>query len=410
MPTCNFCQKPLEHVFLDLGFQPPSNSFLTREQLDEPEVTYPLRSYVCNRCWLVQVPESKKAVEIFKEDYPYYSSQSPANVAHAKEYAEMMCERFDFLNKKRKGCSPGSRVLEIGSNDGYLLQWFREKGNIDVRGYEPSIGPAMAAQRERMIYTDTRFFNSKTCRGHGKFDLICSINTIAHQPDINDFVEGIRIALKPGGVTTHEFPWLIKTLEGLQFDQFYHEHLSYFSLATIYGIFHKHGLVIFDVDELPEHGGSLRIYAQHSGGINQETSRVGNILAREDEFAIDNFYCHASFQDKVQEVRSDFMRFLYDKPKICAYGAPAKANTFLNYCKVTPDLLPFTVDISPHKQGKFLPGSHIPVLTEEDLINYRPDYVVILTWNLKEEIMEQLSYIRNWNGKFVVAIPELEVI
>lgn len=403
MHNCNFCRKELTEVFCDLGFQPPSNSFLTAEQLDQPEVTYPLRAYVCSSCFLVQVPDY--GFKPFTESYPYYSSDSPSNVSHAKEFAEEMVKRF----KPRT-------VLEIGSNDGYMLQWFKEK-ECSVIGFDLSSGPAQVA-RKNGIATIVDYFGKDSARtysfGQAPVDLICSINTLAHQPNINDFVEGLRIALKPGGVVVMEFPWLLKTIEGLQFDQIYQEHYSYFSLSVLQRIFAAHGLRIFDAEEIPFHGGSLRIYADHlKYDILELHTSVNDVIAQEWSQDLQEDGSWRDFQSKIEIIRRDFLNFLTNEGQaksICAYGAPAKSSTFLNFCKVTPDLLPFTVDISPHKQGKFMPGSHIPILTEEDLKKYKPDYVVVLAWNLKNEIMQQLSYVRDWGCKFVVAIPRLEII
>lgn len=418
MPNCNFCKAPLSHIFCDLGFQPPANSFLTSEQLDKPETYYPLTAYICDQCKLVQVPETKKATEIFNDDYVYFSSQSPSNVSHAKEYCDMMCERF--------GYGKGTKVLEIGSNDGYMLQWFKEKG-CDVLGVEPATSVAKIAI-ERKIPTVPIFFIFEAakdlttvsmfslCGGifhetHGeKFDLICGINVLNHQPDINDFVAGLKIALAPEGVITFEFPWLFHLITGLQFDTIYHEHFSYFSLSVIRHVFFAHGLEIFDVDELPEHGGSLRIYAQHrkmSDYRQINTWGINQIIKKETEIiGID------SIQLPVNNIRRDFMEFVFGVPShkiIVAYGAAAKANTFFNFCKIDRSLINFIVDRSPYKVNKYLPGSHIPVYDEEYLKKVQPEYVLITAWNLKDEIKRQLGYIRNWGGKFIVAIPELDI-
>jgi SAM-dependent methyltransferase len=406
MHKCNFCGNELTHVFCNLGHQPPSNSFLTKEQLGQSEVYYPLKAYVCEKCWLVQVPEVKMAKDIFSETYPYFSSQSPANVQHAKEYVDMMCERF--------GYNEHSKVMEIGSNDGYLLQWFKEKG-CNVLGYEPSDGP-YAKSVEKGIVTSPFFFGKKEAnryRNYG-YDLICGINVLAHQPDINDFVEGLSIALKPDGIITMEFPHLLQLIENIQFDTIYHEHFSYFSLTTIEEIFRKHGLEIFDVDELPEHGGSLRIYAQHKEtGDNPVETSVNDILSIENSHCVDKINSYTYLQYKILKIKQDFMEFVYDlnarNEIMVAYGAAAKGNTFLNYCGIKEDLISFVVDRSPHKQGLFCPGSHLPVYDEEYLKKVQPDYVLILAWNLAEEIMQKLSYIRKWGGKFVMAIPELKI-
>ena len=442
MGNCRFCGNHLNHTFIDLGNQPPSNSFLTKEQLDLPEIYYPLRVYVCERCFLVQLPEVKKASEIFKDDYVYYSSESPANVAHAKEYVKMIINRFNPLH-----------VLEIGSNDGYMLQWFKEKG-CDVLGVDPADGPATIAIKKKDIPTFRFFFGidlcNKTFIKDTKFDLICSINTIAHQPDINDFVAGIKIALAPNGVTTHEFPHLMNLVEKCQFDTIYHEHYSYFSFITICLIFEKHGLEIFDVEQIPEHGGSLRIYAQHEKtGKYPVNVRVPRLFEEEYEKGMDTLAYYQGFQGEIDKIKRDIIRLLNPSPlfiidpdafsknfdlgvirprkiwitkeikpptiiythnKIAAYGAAAKGVTFLNYCGIRSDLISFVVDRSPHKIGKYLPGSHIPVVSEDVLKEQKPAYVLILAWNLKNEIMEQLKYIREWNGIFIVAAPKLEVL
>ena len=405
MSRCRFCNTELTRVFCDLGHQPPSNSFLTKAQLDEPEMTYPLKVMVCEKCWLVQLPEIAKATDIFSDQYPYYSSQSPANVSHAKKYCGMMMERF---NPKR--------VLEIGSNDGYMLQWFKEKGCI-VLGVDPAVGPADVA-RKKGIPTTNDFFGSlyaNILSQHevGHYDLICSINTIAHQPHINDFVEGLRIALAPNGVTTMEFPHLMRLVEGNQFDTIYQEHYNYFSFGTICEIFHKHRLAVFDVDEIPEHGGSLRIYAEHSPSC-RHSKKMRELLLREGAKGMFTPEYYSSFQPKIDTIKTHLVRFLIEAKmegkKVAGYGAAAKSNTFLNYCGIGPYLLPYIVDRSPHKIGKFCPGSHIPVVNESALKQDHPDYVLILAWNLRNEIMEQLSYVRGWGCKFIVAVPSLEVI
>lgn len=407
--NCRFCNTELAQEFIDLGHQPPSNALLTKSQLDEPETYYPLKVMVCEKCFLVQLPESKKASEIFKEDYPYYSSQSPSNVSHAKEYVEMIVERFmpPFGIPK---------VLEIGSNDGYMLQWFKEKG-YEVQGIDPSMGPSLIAIQNG-IPTIIDFF-SKDMAIHPmierSFDLICSINTIAHQPEINDFVAGMKIALAPDGVITAEFPHLMRLVEGCQFDTIYHEHYSYFSFMTICEIFNAHGLWVFDVEELSEHGGSLRMYAEHAVPNTHRMSKaVSDLIQEEIDKGMNTIAYYQDFQCKVDVIKTHLVRFLIgakmDGKVVVGYGAPAKGNTLLNYCGIRRDLLHYTVDRSPYKVGKFLPGSHIRIVSEDILKMYRPDYVLILPWNLKEEIINQLSYIREWGGRFVVAIPEFEVL
>ena len=392
------------HVFIDLNHQPPSNSFLTN--LDEPEMTYPLKVFVCDQCFLVQLPEYKKATEIFNDDYVYFSSQSPANVSHAKEFADIMIERF--------GLGKGSKVLEIGSNDGYLLQWFQEKG-CEVLGVDPAEGPVRSAHKKR-VPTVLGFFR-KGWAGQidPKADLICGINVLAHQPDINDFVEGVRIALKPDGVAVFEFPHLMNLVDKCQFDTIYHEHYHYFSFMVIREIFVKHGLIIFDVEEIPEHGGSLRIYATHKDNVTHGfSSGVSHLYFKEQQLGMKCLHYYTGFQYKVNKIKTDLVSFLIEQKRagklVMGYGAPAKAATLLNYCGVKSDLLPFVVDRSPHKIGKFMPGSHIPVVDEAKIRELRPEYILVLAWNLKEEIMGQLKYVREWKCKFIVPIPTIEVI
>jgi hypothetical protein len=408
--NCRFCNSSNMHEIIDLGHQPPSNALLTKAQLDEPETTYPLRLYVCKDCWLVQIPESKKAVEIFDESYPYFSSDSPANVSHAKEYVEMMVERF--------GVGKNSKVLEIGSNDGYLLQWFKERG-AEVGGVDPAQGPAQRAWNKG-IPTWEGFFNSNWARGWGrKEDLICGINVLNHQPDINDFVAGLKIALAPNGIITFEFPHVMEMVDNCQFDTIYHEHYSYFSFQTIRKIFETHGLTIFDVDRIPEHGGSLRIYATHTESRNHHLhfnclERMGSLQHLEEDSGLFTVDYYAGFAADVAQIKHDLMSFLLGMDRdqtVVAYGAAAKGNTLLNYCGIRKDLVPMVVDISKHKQGKYLPGSHIPIVAEADgIADYAPDFVLVTPWNLKVEITKQLSYIRGWKGKFVIPIPRLEVL
>jgi SAM-dependent methyltransferase len=398
----------------DLGFQPPSNSLLTN--LEEPETHYPLTAYVCEKCWLAQVPESKKATEIFTEDYPYFSSQSPANVSHAKKYVDMICERFKLGERQWDGilgvhkCFKKTKVLEIGSNDGYMLQFFKERA-CEVLGIDPAMEPAKVAIGKG-IPTEITFFqyymHSSSPTWDTKFDLICGINVLAHQPDINDFVKGLKMVLAPEGIITFEFPHLMRTIEGMQFDQIYAEHFSYFSFVTVREIFRKHGLEIFDVDYLREHGGSLRIYAQHDAGIQTEAPEVRELIGFERDAGMFTAEYYTDFNKKVQIIKDDFMEWLYNSRSLgettIAYGAAAKGNTFLNYCGIRSDLIPCVIDKSPHKQGKYLPGSHIKIVSEEEGMKLRPDYVLILPWNLEKEISEQLKYISEWGGKTISAM------
>ena len=406
--NCRSCKNPLTHVFVDLGSSPPSNSYLSPEQLKEPESFYPLRVYVCEKCFLVQIDEHKKAEEIFDQSYAYFSSFSKTWLEHAKNYVEMMCGRFGFDRE--------AQVIEIASNDGYLLQYFKQK-NIKVLGVEPTLSTATAA-REKGIETLTEFFGSEFAAGLKnkdlQADLLLGNNVLAHVPDINDFVAGLKTALKPDGVLTMEFPHIMQLVENNQFDTIYHEHFSYLSLHTTRGIFAARGLEIFDVEELPTHGGSLRIFAKQAEDDSKEVSgRVEDLLNKELEHGLLDLNYYLDFQGKADKVRDDLLIFLRAQKemgnKVAAYGAAAKGNTLLNYCGVKNDLIDFVVDASPHKQGRYLPGSRIPIVDESFIRREKPAYVLILPWNIKDEIMEQLSYIDEWDGVFVTAIPSLVV-
>lgn len=405
---CRFCQNPLSREFIDLVNSPPSNAYLTAAQLDEPEVFYPLCVFVCEKCLLVQIDEHKKADEIFDQNYAYFSSFSKTWLEHSQKYVEMMCRRFGF--------DENSQVIEIASNDGYLLQFFEQKG-VSVLGIEPSSNTAKAA-REKEIETWTEFFGTdlanKLVEKNRQADLLLGNNVLAHVPNINDFVSGLKIALKPNGVITMEFPHLLQLVENNQFDTIYHEHFSYFSFHTVRQIFAAHGLEIFDVEELATHGGSLRIFAKRSENQTHKiTENVEKLLTKEKDFGLLDLNYYANFQPKADKIKYDLLAFLIEQKqngkKIAAYGAAAKGNTLLNYCGVKKDLVAFVVDISPHKQGLFLPASHIPIVDESFIRRDEPDYVLILPWNIKQEIVERLKYITEWNGKFVVAIPELDI-
>jgi 2-polyprenyl-3-methyl-5-hydroxy-6-metoxy-1,4-benzoquinol methylase len=393
---------------VDLVNSPPSNSYLRAEQLAEPEIFYPLRVFVCEKCLLVQIDEFKKADEIFDENYAYFSSFSKSWLEHSRRYVEMMCERFGF--------DENSQVIEVASNDGYLLQFFREK-NVPVLGIEPTLSTAKAA-REKGIETWTEFFGTelaeKLVSENLQGDLLLGNNVLAHVPNINDFVEGLKIALKPNGVITMEFPHLLQLVENNQFDTIYHEHFSYLSLHTTQTIFAAHDLKIFDTEEVKTHGGSLRIFAKHSENESLKvTENVEKLLAKEKQFGLLDLDYYSNFQQKADYIKYDFLHFLIEQKrggkKIVAYGAAAKGNTLLNYCGIKNDLIDFVVDVSPHKQNLFLPASHIPIVNESFIRQEKPDLVIVLPWNLKEEIFGQLDYIREWNGKFVVAIPKLEI-
>ena len=406
---CRFCGTALTNEFIDLVNAPPSNSFLTKEQLSEPEVFYPLKLYVCDKCFLVQIDEYKDSKEIFNQDYAYFSSYSTSWLEHAKRYVEMIIARF--------GVDENSQVIEIASNDGYLLQYFQLK-QIPVLGIEPATNVAMRAQ-EKGIETIQDFFGAnladRLVSKDRMADLIIGNNVFAHVPDVNDFVAGMKIALKGDGVITLEFPHLMQLIERNQFDTIYHEHFSYFSFSTAKLIFEKHGLELFDVEEISTHGGSLRIYGKHKDDASKNISpNVTALLHEEKVKGMQTTEYYDGFRNKADRVKYDLIDFLIkqkkDGKKVAAYGAAAKGNTLLNYCGVKKDLIEFIVDASPHKQGMFLPGSHIPIVKEDEIIRSKPDYVLILPWNIKEEIMTQLDYIRTWGGKFVVPIPELRVM
>lgn len=406
--NCRFCQNPLTHQFIDLVNSPPSNSFLKAEQLNEPEIFFPLVVFVCEKCFLVQIDEYKKADEIFSSDYVYFSSFSKSWLAHSQKYVEMMCSRF--------GYDADSQVIEVASNDGYLLQYFQQKG-IPVLGIEPTLNTAEAA-RAKGIETRVEFFGKDLARKlteeNRQADLILGNNVLAHVPDINDFVAGLKIALEPAGVVTMEFPHLLQLVENNQFDTIYHEHFSYLSFHTVRQIFAAHGLEMFDVEELPTHGGSLRVFAKHGEDeTKSKTENVQNLLVKEQNAGLLNLDYYAKFQDRADKVKVDLLDFLIEQKRankrVAAYGAAAKGNTLLNYCGVKKDFIEFVVDASPHKQGRFLPASHIPVVDESFIKKEKPDFVIILPWNIKQEIFSQLNYIREWNGKFVVTIPALEI-
>ncbi len=405
--ACRFCKSPLNHVFVDLGVSPLANSYLKSEQLQKMEPHYPLCVYVCDACYLVQLPEVQSPEEIFS-DYAYFSSYSDSWLKHAKAYTNLMIDRFGF--------NSGSQVVEIASNDGYLLQYFKEK-DIPVLGIEPAKNVAKAAL-EAGIPTLVKFFGTETAQklaDEGKLaDLLLGNNVLAHVPDINDFVAGMKIVLRPNGIITMEFPHLMRLMNSNQFDTIYHEHYSYLSLHSVEKVFTSHGLTLFDVDELPTHGGSLRIYARHTGESSRPVEqRVFDLRKKEASFGFANLDCYHSFNEKVKETKREILTFLIEEKRrgksIAAYGAPAKGNTLLNYCGIRSDFIDFTVDRSPHKQNLYLPGTHIPIYQPDKIGERKPDYLVILPWNLKEEIMDQMSFIREWGGKFVVFIPEVKV-
>jgi SAM-dependent methyltransferase len=406
--NCRFCANPLQHVFVDLGHAPPSNAYLTAEQLELPEVTYPLKLYVCDRCWLVQVSAHAAADQIFTPDYAYFSSVSTTWVEHARRYVEMIGERLRL--------DRDSLVVEIASNDGYLLQFVRSRG-IPCLGIEPTASTAQAA-RQRGIETIEAFFGADLARRlvsqRRPADLIVANNVLAHVPGINDFASGMRELLAPRGVATFEFPHLMQLVEQTQFDTIYHEHYSYLSLYTVQQVLRSQGLEVFDVEQLPTHGGSLRVYAQRADTPRESAAdSVVELLAEEHRRGMRDLPYYAGFQTRAERIKNDMLAFLLEQKRagrtVAGYGAAAKGNTLLNFAGVRPDLVPYVCDAAPSKQGKFLPGSHIPVLAPTAIEENRPAYVAILPWNLRVEISVSLRGIRNWDGRFVIAVPALDV-
>jgi len=408
--NCRHCQTELKTVFADLNNCPPSNAMLQPTALNEPEVYYPLKVWTCHKCFLVQVDEMKSATDIFNHEYTYFSSFSTSWLAHSSRYVDMMVKRFDFNEK--------SLVIEIASNDGYLLQYFKEK-NIPVLGVEPTANTAEVAKGKGVDtivdFFSTDFAKEKLVASDRKGDLILGNNVLAHVPDINDFVNGMKLALNDGGVITMEFPHLLNLIEDCQFDTIYHEHFSYLSFTTVKTIFNKFGLELFDVEEVPTHGGSLRIFAKHSNDKTKPISEsVSQLLDKEHQAGISNITSYENFQERINQIKYDFWSFLLEQQKngkkVIGYGAAAKGNTLLNYCGIKGnDLIKFVVDVSPHKQNKLLPASHIPVYGKAAIAEYQPDFIIILPWNLKEEITNQLAYASEWGAKFVTAIPNLQI-
>jgi SAM-dependent methyltransferase len=402
---CRFCDAPLHDTVADLGMSPLANSYLTESQDAEMEPFYPLRALVCGSCFLVQLGEYQSPSHIFSE-YAYFSSYSSSYLAHAAGYTESITERL--------GLGAGSLVVELASNDGYLLQYFVERG-IPVVGIEPAANVAEVAVAKG-IPTIVEFFGRKMAEASdlaAGVDLIVANNVLAHVPDLNDFVAGIGVLLKPSGVATLEFPHLMQLLDHKQFDTIYHEHFSYFSLSTVRRVFARHGMTVFDVEEIPTHGGSLRIYVGHDGA-NPVTDRTIALEQREQLAGLCGIERYLAFADEVKaEKRAILTQFIQWKDgglKIAGYGAPAKGNTLLNYCGIGTDFIDFTVDRNPHKQGHFLPGSHIPVRAPEAIEAERPDLVVILPWNIKDEIMREMAFVRGWGGRFAARTPEFAVL
>lgn len=406
---CRFCKNELSDVLIDLGNSPASNSFLIREELNEPEVYFPLKVYVCSKCYLAQIAEYKKSNAIFNDKYVYFSSYSKSWLKHSKEYVELMMDRF--------GYDSSSLIVEVASNDGYLLQYFQEN-KVPVLGIEPTANTAQIA-KDKGIETVVDFFgvrlaNELVAKGI-KANLILGNNVFAHVPDVLDFIGGMKILLKDTGVITMEFPHLMQLIDHNQFDTIYHEHFSYLSFRTTQEIFASQGLELFDVEELPTHGGSIRIYAKHTEDKSRPISEnVGSLLEKEYEKGMYSLPYYENFQKRALKAKLDLIDFLVQQKRagksVAGYGAAAKGNTLLNFCGIKSDLIDFVADANPHKQNKFLPASHIPVVNEEYLKAHQPDYVIIFPWNLKDEITQQLSYIKDWGGKFVIPIPSLEII
>jgi SAM-dependent methyltransferase len=405
---CRFCSSTLQHTFVDLGMSPPCQTQISPAQLNAMERFYPLHAMVCEKCFLVQLQEYVTPGEIFTE-YAYFSSYADSWVEHARRYTEAMRERF--------GLGARSLVAEIASNDGYLLQHF-VKANVPVLGIEPAANVAKVAV-EKGIRTDVCFFGRATAREltekYGKPDLLLGNNVLAHVPDLNDFVGGMKLFLKPDGVITMEFPHLLRLMEHNQFDTIYHEHFSYYSFYTVDKVFAAHGLTLFDVDELSTHGGSIRIYGRHAEDATKPVSaKVTELLERERRLGFQDLDTYFRFGEQVRATKRALLEFLIGAKRagksIVGYGAPGKSATLLNYCGIRTDFLDYTVDRNPYKQGHYTPGTRIPILDPSEIRKTRPDYVLVLPWNLIEEIAQQHAYIREWGGRFVVPIPRVRVL
>ena len=410
MPTshkCRLCGAPLSRTFVDLGMSPLCESYVPEEKLDDPEVFYPLHVRLCDACLLVQLPAYVAGEDIFS-DYAYFSSYSDSWVAHARRYADAMTARLALTS--------GSLVTEVASNDGYLLQHFQAAG-IPVLGVEPA-GNVAEAARAKGIRTEVAFLGAETGRQiagqYGRADLVAGNNVFAHVPDIRGFAAGLRALVKDDGVVTLEFPHLLRLIERRQYDTIYHEHFSYLSLLTSSAALATAGLRVVDVDELDTHGGSLRVYARPEESAGEPGERVKKVLAEEEAAGLHTVRGHEGFAPAVLKIKSDLLGFLLGAARegriVAGYGAPGKGNTLLNHCGIRSDLLSYTVDRSPVKQGKFLPGTHIPIYAPERLAETKPDYILVLPWNLRDEISEQLSYVGSWGGKLVFPIPELEIV
>ncbi|MGI0022573.1 MAG: methyltransferase domain-containing protein [Nitrososphaeraceae archaeon] len=406
--NCRFCNATLTQVFVDLGMSPLANSFLNADELNRVESFYPLRAFVCNECLLVQLEEYESPEHIFT-NYVYFSSYSETWLRHVEDYVNTMIKRFGF--------DKNSQIIEIASNDGYLLQHFKKR-NIPILGIEPAANIAKVAEKKG-IPTIIKFFGTETAKElvleGKKADLLLAVNVMPHVPNLKDFIAGMKILLKPSGIISAQFSaYVLQLIQQNEFDTVYHEHFSYFSLLSIQKILSSHGLVVFDVEELPIHGGSLRIYVKHAENDAISVSQsVHNLIEKEKQFGLTDIATYTNFQERVNMVKQNILNFLIDaknaNKKIVCYGAPAKGNTLLNYCGIGSDFVDYTVDINPHKQGLYLPGTHIPVKSPDKIRETKPDYLLILPWNLKDEVMTQMSYVRNWGGKFVVLIPEVKI-
>jgi SAM-dependent methyltransferase len=407
--TCRFCATPLEHSFVDLGASPLANAYVPPEAALAMEPFYALHAYVCHACWLVQLPAVERREAIFNAEYAYFSSYSESVLAHSRAYVAAMIERF--------GLGARHQVVEIASNDGYLLQYFKARG-VPVLGIEPSANVAEAAIAAG-IPSRVRFFGVETAEGLAaegiRADLLLGNNVLAHVPDINDFVGGMQRVLAPGGVITMEFPHLLQLMQRNYYDTIYHEHFSYLSLVSVERIFARHGLVLFDVEEIAPQGGSLRIYARHAGDEGHPVGpRVAALREREIAEGLTSLARYRDFAEQVHRSKRELLRFLMAAREagksVVGYGAPAKGNTLLNFCGIKTDLLDYTVDVSPHKQGRLLPGTRIPVHPPSRILETRPDYVLILPWNIRDEIMANMAAVRGWGGRFVVPLPQVEVL
>ncbi|MCC0022607.1 MAG: methyltransferase domain-containing protein [Hyphomicrobiaceae bacterium] len=405
---CRHCGQQLHDQFIDLGTSPPSNSYVSEDRLNQPETYFPLQVMICTQCWLLQTRDFAKADELFDAEYAYFSSMSQSWLAHAERYVEQMVERLHL--------DENSLVVELASNDGYLLQYVQQRG-IQCYGVEPTASTAQAA-REKGIDVVEAFFGvdlaTKLAQSRGVADLIAGNNVLAHVPDINDFVAGCAGLLAPSGTLTFEFPHLMRLIEFSQFDTIYHEHYSYLSLISVSRILDRAGLVLFDVEQLPTHGGSLRVFAQHKDdGIHPVSDRVHDLLQEEHSRKMDDLAGYQGFQARAEKIKDEFVAFLIEAKKagktVVGYGAAAKGNTLINFAGIRPDLLPVVFDRSPGKVGKFLPGSRIPIRPPEELPDFRPDYIAVLPWNIFDEVVEQLDFARTWGARFVRFVPSLSL-